>query len=270
MSSLRIKGIKVLPPILVMLLSALVLSACVTTQSGGFASKTDDKKAFETSLQLARSYIAQGNWDQAKRHLQYVEAADKNNPETLEALALVFQNTGELELAEQYYLRSISLAPKASRVRNNYAAFLYARGRYAEAASQLEVVVQELLYERRVEAFVNLGRCYIQLNQLTKAEDAFKRAFLMQGDDAAVLMSLAEVYFRMDRFVDSQRFYDAYLSKKPAQNAAALWLGIRLADKFDDKNAHASFALALKNLYPKSEEYLLYKAYMQNSQQGSP
>jgi type IV pilus assembly protein PilF len=269
MSSLRIKGIKLLPPIMVMLISAVVLTACVTTQSGGFASKIDDKKAFETSLQLARSYIAQGNWDQAKRHLQYVEAEDKNNPETLEALALVFQNTGDLELAEQYYLRSISSAPKASRVRNNYAAFLYARGRYAEAASQLEVVVQELLYERRVEAFVNLGRCYIQLNQLIKAEDAFKRAFLMQGDDSVLLMSLAEVYFRLGRFADSQRFYDAYLTKKPAQNAAALWLGIRLADEFDDKNAHASFGLALKNLYPKSEEYLLYKAYIQNPQQRS-
>jgi type IV pilus assembly protein PilF len=252
MSWLRIKGIKVLPLILVMLFSSFMLSACVTTKSGGFASKADDKKAFETSLQLARSYIAQGNWDQAKRHLQYVEA-----------VALVFQNTGELELAEQYYLRSIRLAPNASRVRNNYAAFLYARGRYEEAATQLEVVVQELLYERRVEAFVNLGRCYLQLGQLTKAEDAFKRAFLMQGDDAAVLMSLAEVYFRMERFADSQRFYDAYLSKNPTQSAAALWLGIRLADKFDDKNSHASFALALKNLYPKSEEYLLYKAYMQ-------
>ena len=263
MSWLRIKGIKVLPLILVMLFSSFMLSACVTTKSGGFASKADDKKAFETSLQLARSYIAQGNWDQAKRHLQYVEAEDKNNPETLEALALVFQNTGELELAEQYYLRSIRLAPNASRVRNNYAAFLYSRGRYEEAATQLEVVVQELLYERRVEAFVNLGRCYLQLGQLTKAEDAFKRAFLMQGDDAAVLMSLAEVYFRMERFADSQRFYDAYLSKNPTQSAAALWLGIRLADKFDDKNSHASFALALKNLYPKSEEYLLYKAYMQ-------
>ena len=269
MSLLRIKGIKVLPLISVMLISSLLLSACVTTKSGGFASKLDDKKAFETSLQLARSYIAKGNWDQAKRHLQYVEAEDKNNPETLEALALVFQNTGELELAEQYYLRSISAAPTASRVRNNYAAFLYARGRYAEAATQLEVVVQELLYERRVEAFVNLGRCYLQLNELTKAEDAFKRAFLMQGDDAAVLMSLAEVYFRMERFADAQRFYDAYLSKNPSQNAAALWLGIRLADKFDDKNSHASFALALKNLYPKSEEYLLYKAYMKQKQQGS-
>ncbi|WP_269617994.1 type IV pilus biogenesis/stability protein PilW [Zhongshania sp. BJYM1] len=270
MSWLRIKGINVLPLILVMLFSTLLLSGCVTTRSGGFASKADDKKAFETSLQLARSYIAQGNWDQAKRHLQYVEAEDKNNPETLEALALVFQNTGELELAEQYYLRSISLAPKASRVRNNYAAFLYARERYQEAATQLEVVVQELLYERRVEAFVNLGRCYMQLEAYSKAEDAFKRAFLMQGDDAAVLMSLAEVYFRMGRYAESQRFYDAYRSKNTAQSAAALWLGIRLADKFDDKNSRASFALALKNLYSKSEEYLLYKAYMEDNKQVEP
>lgn len=263
MSLLRIKGIKVLPSILVMLVIGASLSACVTTKSGGFASKTDDDKAFETSLQLARSYIAKGNWDQAKRHLQYVEAEDKNNPETLEALALVFQNTGELELAEQYYLRSISLAPGASRVRNNYAAFLYARGRYEEAATQLEVVVQELLYERRVEAFVNLGRCYMQLNELAKAEDAFKRAFLMQNNDSSVLMSLSEVYFRMGRFAESQRYYDAFRDKTPNQSAGSLWLGIRLADKFDDKNTHASFALALKNLYPKSEEYLLYKAYMQ-------
>ena len=66
MSWLRIKGIKVLPLILVMLFSSFMLSACVTTKSGGFASKADDKKAFETSLQLARSYIAQGTLGSSK------------------------------------------------------------------------------------------------------------------------------------------------------------------------------------------------------------
>ncbi|MDX1505486.1 MAG: type IV pilus biogenesis/stability protein PilW, partial [Spongiibacter sp.] len=55
------------------------LSACVTTHSGGFAEKADEKKAFETSVQLAKTYIAQGNWEQAKRHLQYVESVDRSN-----------------------------------------------------------------------------------------------------------------------------------------------------------------------------------------------
>lgn len=238
------------------------LSACVTTHSGGFAEKADEKKAFETSVQLAKTYIAQGNWEQAKRHLQYVESVDRSNAETLEALALVHQNTGELEHAEDYYRRAIRQAPNTVRIRNNYAVFLYAQERFAEAAEQLEVVVQELLYERRVEAFVNLGRCYLKLGELDKAENAFKRALLMQNDNPLVLISMAEVAFRQKQHAESQRFYDAYVAKTKRPSAASLWLGIRLADVFDDDNAFASYALALKNLYPKSEEYLLYKAFI--------
>ncbi len=251
----------------VLLLSvlALLLGACVTTETGGFAEKADEKKAYETSLQLAKTYISNGNWQQAKRHLKYVETVDKHNPETLEALALVYQNTGELEMAENYYRRAIEQDPKAMRIRNNYAAYLYEQERYREAAAQLEVVVGELLYERRVDAFVNLGRCYLKLNELDRAEGAFKRALLMERDDPTVVLSMAEVSFRKKDYPQSQRYYDAFREMNPRQSAASLWLGIRLADVFDDDDAYASYALALKNLFPKSEEYLLYKASLTNS-----
>lgn len=239
-----------------------VLSACVTTHSGGFAEKADEQKAFETSVQLAKTYISQGNWEQAKRHLQYAESVDRNNAETLEALALVHQNTGELEHAEDYYRRAIRQAPDTVRIRNNYAVFLYSQERFAEAAEQLEIVVKELLYERRVEAFVNLGRCYLQMNKLEQAEAAFKRALLMQNDNPLVLLSMAEVAFRQNQYAESHRFYDAYIAKAKRPSAASLWLGIRLADVFDDQNAFASYSLALKNLYPKSEEYLLFKEFI--------
>ena len=243
---------------------ALLLSACVTTETGGFAEKADQKKAYETSLQLAKTYIANGNWQQAKRHLKYVESVDKNNPETLEALALVYQNTGELEMAESYYRRAIEQDPRVMRIRNNYAAYLYEQERYREAAAQLEIVVSELLYERRVDAFVNLGRCYLKLDELDRAEDAFKRALLMERDDPAVVLSMAEVSFRRQDYPQAQRYYDAFQQMNPRQSAAALWLGIRLAKVFDDEDAYASYALALKNLYPKSEEYLRYKASLKN------
>jgi type IV pilus assembly protein PilF len=236
------------------------LSACVTTKTGGLAEKADEQKAYDTSLQLARAYIAKGEWNQAKRHLQYVESVEKDRPETLEALALVFQNTGELELAEDYYKRAIKAAPDLVRTRNNYAAFLYSLERYPEAAQQLEVVVGDLLYERRLEAFVNLGRCYLKLDELDKAENAFRRALLMQGDDPQALLPMAEVQFRQGRYADSQHFFDVYRAKVKQQSAASLWLGIRLAKVFSDHDAYASYGLALKNLYPKSEEYLLYQA----------
>ncbi len=241
-------------------LTSVALAACVTTHKGGFAEKADQTKAYETSLQLAKSYISQGNWEQAKRHLQYVEAADRRNAETLEALALVYQNTGELEMAEQYYRRAVDQAPKSMRIRNNFAVFLYQLKRYREAAEHLELVTAEVLYERRVDAFINLGRCYLQLDELDRAEAAFRRALLMQSDSPQVLLSLGEVAFRQAQYAESQRFYDAFRDVAKRQSAASLWLGIRLADIFDDGDAYASYALALKNLYPKSEEYLFYKA----------
>jgi type IV pilus assembly protein PilF len=43
------------------------------------------------------------------------------------------------------------------------------------------------------------------------------------------------------------------------QSAAGLLLGIQLAKKDGDSNSEASYALALRNLYPKSAEYQAYK-----------
>ena len=247
-------------PLIVSCALAVLLSACVTTHKGGFAEKADEQKAYETSLQLAKSYIAQGNWEQAKRHLQYVEESNPHNAETMEALALVYQNTGELEMAEKYYRRAVAEAPQSMRIRNNFAAFLYQQEQYREAAENLEIVTAELLYERRLEAFINLGRCYLKLDELPKAEAAFKRALLMQSSNAQVLLSMAEVAYRQKKYPESQRFYDAFREQGVRPSAASLWLGIRLAQIFDDRDAYASNVLALKNLYPKSEEYLLYKA----------
>jgi type IV pilus assembly protein PilF len=39
----------------------------------------------------------------------------------------------------------------------------------------------------------------------------------------------------------------------------ALLLGARLAKQFDDKNAISSYGLALKNLFPRTQQYLDYQ-----------
>ncbi|WP_101757150.1 type IV pilus biogenesis/stability protein PilW [Oceanicoccus sp. KOV_DT_Chl] len=252
------KVIRVLARLL-LLCSLLGLAACVTTERGGIGDKQDDVKALEYSVQLARTYIREGNWQAAKRHLKNALEIDDTSFEVYEALALVFQNTGEFELAEENYKKSIRLNGDFSRVRNNYATFLYSQKRYKEATEQLEIVVSDTLYERRAAAYVNLGRAYMQLNKLNKAEESFNRAYLMQRRNYALMYQLADVYYQLGDYPKSQQYYDAYQAQAKKQPAEALWLGIRLADKFDDRNKLSSFALALKNLYPTSKEYLLYK-----------
>lgn len=242
-----------------LLLMAVLLAACITTERGSLVSRADEQKALEDSLLLARSYIKHGKWEAAKRNLKVALEIDKSSAEIYEAMALVFQNTGELELAEKNYKQAIKLDREFSRARNNYAAFLYQQRRYREAIDHLQIVVADTLYAKRSSAYINLGRSQVQLEALEQAEQAFRRAHLMERNNLSLMYELADVYYRLQNYPESQKFYDAYRSRVKQQPAQALWLGLRLADKFGNRNSVSSYALALKNLYPTSKEYLEYK-----------
>jgi type IV pilus assembly protein PilF len=250
--------------LLIGILLASLLSGCVTTEKGGLGNKADTDRALDYSLQLARTYIRDGNWDAAKRHLKKAKQLDEDSAEVHEALALVFQNTGELERAGVHYQNAIRLDENNSRVRNNYAAFLYQQSDYEAAAKQLEKVVQDTLYERRTIAFMSLGRCYARMQKYDQAIKAYKRSYLMNRRNMAVQLELAEAYYESSQFAESQQFYDGFRKGVRQQPARALWLGVRLADKFDNKDAFSSYSLALKNLYPNSKEYLAYKQAFAN------
>lgn len=251
--------LRTLKQLVLLTVMVAMLAGCVTTETGGLGSKADEKKALDYSLQLARNYIRESNWEAAKRHLKNALEIDDSSAEIYEALALVFQNTGELELAQENYKKSIRLDPKASRVRNNYAVFLFSQQKYPAAAEQLEVVVEDTLYRNRSSALANLGRCYIQLERWQDAEQVLRRAYLLDRGNPGLMFELAEVYFKLADFPKSQQFYDGYRNQVKQQLPQGLWLGIRLADKFDNRNAVSSYALALKNMYPTSKEYLEYK-----------
>lgn len=250
--------------LLLMLISALLLSACVHTETGGFSDKKDKEKALSLSEELARGYIREGNWEAAKRHLKVALDIDDSSAGAHEAMAMVFQNTGEIEQAASHYEKAVRLDPGVSRIRLNYASFLYQQGEFKKAAKELEIVTDDTLYPKRELAFVNLGRCYLRLENPEKAEQAFKRAYLMNRRSAGIKLELANTYFQLANYSESLKFYDAFREQVSQQPPQALWLGIQLADKFDNRDALASYGLALKNLYPESNEYLQYKSRYQH------
>lgn len=238
---------------------ALALSGCVTTKTGAFTD-ANEEQALEASLQLARTYIGDRNWDAAKRHLKNALEIDEHNGEVHEALALVYQNGGEMELAGHHYERAMRFSGNQSRIRMNYASFLYGQQRYQEAEKLLQQVVDDVLYEHRASAFVSLGRVRMRLEKFEQAQQAFHRAFLLNRDSPVAVFELADAYYALENYAQSQRFYQRFREMVKQQTARTLWLGIRLAAQFDDRDALSSYSMALKNLYPKSEEYLRYRA----------
>ncbi|WP_156507567.1 type IV pilus biogenesis/stability protein PilW [Halioglobus sp. HI00S01] len=239
--------------------TAMLLAGCVSTKETVFTEKADPEKALEYRVELARKYIGEGDWDNAKRNLRLASEIDPKNAEVHEAFALVYQSTGEFELAEDSYQTALRLDKNFSRARNNYAAYLYSQGRYKDAQRELEIVVQDTLYPGRPRAFVNLGLCRVQNFEPQGAEEAFRRALTMDRTNSIALLELAQLRYDAADFTTAGQYYDTYRTVTRQQSARGLWLGIRLARQQGDLNAEGSYALALENLYPTSAEYEAYK-----------
>ncbi len=250
---------KVASPSAVLLL-CMLLSACITTTTGGFTEDASPEKALDSRVSLARQYIGEGNWDAAKRNLQLAEDIDPKNPEVFEAFALVYQSTGEFELAEENFKKAITSKNKnLSRARNNYAAFLYSQERYTDAQTQLDYVVKDTLYVGRPNAFVNLGLCRLKLFDTQGAEEAFVRALAMDRTNEIALLEVAQIRFDAQDYAAATKFYGTYKTVARQQSAAGLWLGIRLAQVEGDRDSEASFALALGSRFPESAQYQAYQ-----------
>ena len=241
------------------------LGGCVTSSESVFTEKASPEKSMDRRVELARKYIGQGDWENAKRNLKVAAEVDPENAEVHEAFALVYQSTGEYELAEQNYQTAIKIKRDFSRARNNYAVFLFSQQRYQDAEVQLEFVVKDTLYNARPRAFLNLGLCRLQLFDPRGAEEAFMRALSMDRSNAIALLEVSQLRFDEDDIPMASRYYQSYKRSVTQQSSRALWLGIRISRKQGDLNAEGSYVLALTNLYPNSAEY---QAYLRTIQSG--
>ncbi|MDC1288163.1 type IV pilus biogenesis/stability protein PilW [Gammaproteobacteria bacterium] len=242
-----------------LLFSVVVVSGCITETETVFTEAASPDRVLEQRVSLARQYIGERNWDAAKRNLKAAVEIDDSNAEVYEAFALVYQSTGEFELAEENFKRAIQLDKNLSRARNNYAAFLYSQERYQEAEVQLEVVITDTLYDARPQAFLNLGLCRLRLFDPRGAEEAFLRTLAMESRNSIALLEVATLRLDAGDSRNASLYYDEYRKLVRQQSARGLWFGIRLARVSGDTDAESSFALALSNRYPNSSEYEAYQ-----------
>ena len=235
-----------------------LMGGCVTEHSGGTQMSSDPDAALDKRGALARQYIGVGDWENAKRNLELAQEVDPNNAEVFEAFALVYRSTGEFEMAENQFRAAIKAEPTLSRARNNYAAFLYSQGRLIEAAREFYRVTEDTLYCGRPMAFVNLGLCWLQLEDNPGAEAAFTRALSMDWRNPAALLEMGILRLEAGDTNEAARYHGTYRTVSPQQSPRGLLLGLEIADQTGDRDALSSYELALRNLYPDSAEYRVW------------
>lgn len=246
---------------LLLILSTLLTTSCATVvENDSFSRNRDLQKSLKTYVTLGMTYLRKKEMALASMKLNKAYEIDPENAEVNNALALFYTVENEPELVSKHYKAALLANPDFSAARNNYGVFLCQQGEYEEALSQLQMVTKNYRYPKRFQSFENMGLCYLELKELDNAKKAFKRALELNINQPRSLMEMADLSFEEGAYRESS-FYLQQLGKlKVPPTPRKLWLEIQLSRVQGNKNKLASLELALRNLFPNSEEYRAFLA----------
>jgi len=194
--------------------------SCVTTTTGGFEPEASEKQAVIDYSRLALAHLESGDLASARRNANNALAIDSHAAESLEVLALISQREGDHSLAEEFFTRALRDRSQASRIRNNYAAFLFERARYVEAQRHLRQVVSDASYAGRAKAYENLGLTLLVLQDSEGARAAFLRATQLNASLVQSPLELGILGIRQEKWVEARVWFERYLNARTSAGVA--------------------------------------------------
>jgi type IV pilus assembly protein PilF len=211
------------------------------------------KERARLHTEIAAAYYERGQMDVALEELNESIKLDGDSASTYNVYGLVYATMGENAKAEQNFQRALQLAPQDSEIRQNWGWYLCMHGRAQASIAEFEQAVKNPLYKTPEVALINAGRCSASLGDNATAEQYFKRALAASPGNPNAAYGLALLAYRAGRYDEARGYLrPSVLQANPAP--AALYLGVCLERKMNDKQAEASFTSQLKNRYPDAAE----------------
>lgn len=244
------------------LLAAVVLTACTTiydTPKLSSPSTNDNPVQSSNSnravirLQLAISYLEQDQLATALKELNNSISIDPNLADAYAVRALVYMQMGDDNLAEQDFVKAMSMAPNNPDNINNYGWFLCMNGREQQAMNMFERVIKDRTYTQPVKALNNAGLCSLKMKNDVLAENYFVQSLRLDAKNPTTNLNLARLSYKKQDWTRAQ-FYINRLIKAEAYNPEIVWLAIKISHKLNDQIAQASLAVQLKRRFPDSNE----------------
>lgn len=264
-------------------LSVLLLSGCQNTPTNDLLGSApyqgskrpndnrnlDQQEIARVRTSLAAQYIRENQLDAAQRQLEKAFAADSRYAPAYDMMGVLLQQEGSrlnLEKADQYFKKAITLDKDFDQAHNNYGVYLSQMKRYKEAAAQFEIAGASLGYEGRIGALENLGRTYLQLNDHPAAAKAFLRALDGNRNSLIAHFELVDLLLEQQRVQQAQRLYDETLLLVKGQSISPRLLlqGIKLAAAQNNIATRQQLAQQLLSAYPLSDEAKQLKTWLNN------
>ena len=236
------------------LVAALGLVGCVTTQVSGDASPVaNPKEAAQINQELGIAYLRQGNYELARLKLEKAVNDDPRLATAHSALGLVYERLGAIDEAEDEYRRAARLAGDDPSVLNALGVFLcLRRNEPDDALRYFDRALKYPLYPNRVMLFTNAGVCARKVD-LKMAEDYFRQGLALDPTSSELLLQLSDVSFRQGNYLQSRGFLERYITTIGV-SPAVLWLGVQIETALGDARAAEIYGQRLKSEFPISVE----------------
>jgi type IV pilus assembly protein PilF len=235
--------------LLVLACGVLLATAC----KGPTQIAEEHKRTAKIYMELGVGYMREGKMDLAMSNLQRSLELEPDYSDTHNAIAVLYEQLGNSNKAREHFQRSIRLDPKNSRARNNYGRFFCKAGKLAEAEVEFLAAVQNPLYRTPEKAYTNAGNCALEEPDVEKAEEYFRKALAVNSAYAPALSSMARLSFDLENYISARAYLQRY-AEVASHSAETLWLGVRIERLLGDRNALATYSVALKGRFPDSEQ----------------
>jgi type IV pilus assembly protein PilF len=240
--------------LLIPCLAVVLVSACALTEA--------DRKQASYHYQMGLSYLGENNITGALIELTEAEKLTPEDPVMLNSLGLAYNKKNKYELAEQKYLKAISIKPDYSEAKNNLGLNYLAMKRWDDAARQLKDVTEDIFYSDQETATINLARAYYYKGDLDRALAILRSVVANNPRNPIARLDLGRVYFAEAKVGLAIEEYKKSISLSKDYANAYYHLGLACM-KNKDKNAAVSAFNEVLRIAPDVEIGQLSREYLE-------
>lgn len=229
----------------------------------------DPHQAAKIRTEIAGQYIRERKLDKAQQELQRAFESDPRYAPAYDMMGVLLQQEGSpsnLQKADGFFKKAISIDPEFTQARNNYGVYLAQMKQYNAAMQQFEIAGGTLGYEGRARALENLGSIALKLNQPDKAMQAFNKALDVNSQSLVARMELIDFYMKKGQYQTAQKYYNELTSLMGESNLGSriTLQGIKLAKIYGYTKDQQRLTQKLFDMYPSSDEAKQMKIWLAN------
>lgn len=241
--------------------SILLLSACVTRtiNSDGSVQSTviDKNKLSDTYIDLAIEYQQHNAPQVALERANLAVNTKDDNPKAYMIRAMIYQQLGQYDKAEQDFKKALWLDSKYSEDNVNYAVFLCDQKRYSEALYNFSQALDNPLYYTPEIGYYSRGNCYAKQDSFESANRDYLAALNYKSPPQDTYIALSRLQFNHQNYQLANYYLNRYSS---SQTPETMWLHIQILQAMIDQGVSTT-KYREYNSYRKTLGQLLIKNY---------